>query len=182
MLYTRKGDSGDTGLFGCDQRISKSSAITEALGTLDESNSFLGICKVLLEKEKLFFENKKISKLIHEIQENLFIIQSQVAGSDKKIKEEQIVEMENLIGKIEEELPEIKSFFISGGSEISSSLDFSRTLVRRAERRVVAVSEEKIISVDLNTLKYLNRLSSFLYVLVRFSNLKFNKEEKSPRY
>ena len=75
MLYTRKGDNGTTKTFGCDQRISKSSAITEALGSLDEINSFMGICKVKSEKEKLILsDGTHFSKMIHEVQKNLFII------------------------------------------------------------------------------------------------------------
>lgn len=182
MLFTRKGDKGDTGLFGCDQRISKSSAIAEALGVLDETNSFLGVCKVKAQKEKILFKEQKVSDVTHQIQENLFIIQSQIAGSDKKIKEIEIIEMENLIGEIENKLPEIKSFFISGGSELSSFFDFARTLVRRAERMVVAVSEEEIVNVGENTLKYLNRLSSLLYALSRLVNFDKDVKEKIPKY
>ena len=173
MLYTKKGDKGDTGLFGCDQRISKSSVIAEALGTLDETNSFLGVFKVGSDKE--------IFEILQQVQENLFIIQSQVAGSDKKISDEEIKEMENKIGEIEKELPKIKSFFMSGGTVLSSNLDFARTLVRRAERRVVAVGEEGVVKVEENTLKYLNRLSSLLYALVRSVNMKGGVKEQSPR-
>ena len=73
MLYTRKGDSGTTKTFGCDQRISKSSIIAEALGSLDEINSFLGLCKVKSDDEQ--------KKIIHNIQKNLFIVQAELAGS-----------------------------------------------------------------------------------------------------
>jgi len=172
MLFTRKGDKGDTGLYSCNQRISKSSIIAEALGTLDEINSFLGLCKIKSDSPEI----------IHQIQENLFIIQSQIAGSDKIITQEKINEMEKFINEAEKELPEIKSFFISGESELSSLFDFARTLVRRAERRVVTVSEEGIVKVNKNTLKYLNRLSSLLYALARLTNFKLGKEEKSPKY
>lgn len=178
MLYTSKGDLGDTGLYGCDQRISKSSAVAEALGTSDEVNSFLGLCKIKAEKDN----DKKISNIIHEVQENLFMIQSQIAGSDKKISDEKIDEMERMIDEMEKELPEIKSFCISGGTELSACLDFARTLARRAERRVVAVQEEGLVKIDNNTLKYLNRSSSLLYVLARLANAKNGEEEQSPKY
>ena len=74
MLYTRKGDKGTTKTFGCDQRISKSSAIAEALGTLDEINSFLGLAKVKAHLTQLQFNSAKIGDMIHEVQKNLFII------------------------------------------------------------------------------------------------------------
>ena len=182
-LYTGKGDDGTTTTFSCDQRISKSSAITEALGSLDEINSFLGICKVLSQKENLYLENDlKISSLIHSIQNDLFTVQAEVAGADKNTEGKRIAWLEMIISEIEKELPPIKSFLISGGSELSSSLDFARTLVRRAERRVVAVHEEKIQKISKNTLIYLNRLSSLFYVLVRFVNLKKGQKETKPRY
>ncbi len=194
MLYTRKGDLGDTGLYGCDQRISKSSAVAEALGVLDETNSFLGLCKVRAEKDERKSEafsfvfaseasqSGNLSNIIHDIQENLFIIQSQIAGSDKNISEEKIIDMEKLIGEIEKELPPIKTFFISGGTELSARLDFARTLSRRAERRVVAVHEENLVDVQNTTLKYLNRLSSLLYALTRITNQQEGVMEQSPRY
>ena len=93
-----------------------------------------------------------------------------------------IKEMENKIDEIEKELPEIKTFFIPGGTELSANLDFARTLVRRAERRVVAVSEEGKVEINDNSLKYLNRLSSLLYVLVRVVNNREGVVENSPKY
>lgn len=173
MLYTKKGDSGRTSIFGCNQSISKSSAITEALGCLDETNSYLGVIK-----SKINNENKE---LIHKIQNDLFIVQAEVAGADKKISSQEVKYLEEVIKNTEKELPPIKSFLISGANEISASFDFARTLVRRAERRVVAVSEEGITKIDSETLIYLNRLSSLLYALAR----KFAQEngaEKAPMY
>jgi len=180
MLYTRKGDDGKTGLFGCDQKISKSSSITEALGCLDEANSYLGICKILSKKE-LNESKLNISSIVHRIQNNLFIVQAQVAGADKKINDEEVKYIEGVIFDIEKELPPIKSFLISGANEISASFDFARTLVRRAERRVVDVSEEGIALLDPRTLVFLNRLSSLLYAFARFY-AKENGVEDSPKY
>jgi cob(I)alamin adenosyltransferase len=182
MLYTRKGDSGTTKTFGCDQRISKSSAIAEALGTLDEINSFLGIAKVKAHSVQLEFNSVKIGDMIHEIQKNLFIIQAEVAGADKTIIEQKIKDLENIIDSIEKVLPPIKSFLISGGTELTAVFDFSRTLARRAERRVVQVFEEGIVKVGSNTLAYLNRLSSLLYALARYSNWKSGIIEDKPDY
>jgi cob(I)alamin adenosyltransferase len=144
MLYTGKGDDGKTKTFGCDQKISKSSAITEALGCLDEVNSFLGIVKV--NAKELRIKNYELSgeQIVENIQQNLFIIQAELAGSDKKIAEDKVRECEKLIGDIEKELPSIKTFFVSGGSELASLFDFARTLARRAERRVVGVVDDAL--------------------------------------
>lgn len=171
MLFTKKGDDGKTNIFGCDQRLSKSSNIAEALGCLDEANSYLGIIKSKIEDKDI----------INRIQNNLFIIQAQVAGAKKQINEEEIKNLEEIVNNIEKKLPEIKTFLVSGANEISANFDFARTLVRRAERRVVAVSEEKMTKIDSRTLVYLNRLSSLLYALARLS-AKETGEEESPKY
>jgi cob(I)alamin adenosyltransferase len=177
MLYTRKGDRGYTGLFGCDQRISKSSAVAEALGAMDEVNSYLGLCKVKAKEFEPSFE-----KNVHDIQKNLFIIQAEIAGATESITEKKVKELENIIDSIEKKLPKISSFFISGSTELSASFDFARALARRAERRVVAVYEEGEVGVGKHTLAYLNRLSSVLYALARLSSHLSGIKEQSPDY
>ena len=182
MLYTRKGDTGTTKTFGCNQRISKSSAIAEALGSLDEINSFLGLCKVKVKSKKWKVKSFKIDKIVHEIQQTLFIIQAELAGADKKVSEEKVKDLENIIDEIEKILPPIKTFFISGGTELAATFDIARTIARRAERRVVQVSEEGMRKVGPETLKYLNRLSSILYALARLSNHLAGVTEEAPKY
>ena len=181
MLYTRKGDDGKTATFGCDQRISKSGAVAEALGSLDEVNSFLGLVKVKTGQQTVA-DLKNLEATLHGIQENLFIIQAEVAGAEKSISVEKVKEVESLVDKIEKTLPPIKTFFISGGTELAAYFDFSRTIARRAERRVVAVSEEGLVKVGQSTLAYLNRLSSLLYALARLSNHFSGITEQSPKY
>ena len=181
-LFTGKGDGGTTKTFGCDQRISKSSAIAEALGALDETNSFLGLVKVEADILKFEFHQKSFAKIIHEIQENLFIVQAELAGADKSISEEKVKDAEEIINEIEKELPPIKTFFISGGSKLAALFDISRTFARRAERRVVGVDDEKLQKVSSKTLAYLNRLSSLLYALARLSNHLSGINEVSPSY
>ena len=184
MLYTRKGDKGDTSAFGCNQRFSKNSALAEALGSVDEINSLLGLCKTKAGDFEIEIENKKIrlDEIVEQIQQDLFIIQAALAGADKKITQEKISEIEKIIDEIEKQLPPVKSFFISGGAEQSAFFDYARTIARRAERRVVALSESENNKVAPEVLVYLNRLSSILYALARISNVKSGLEEKGPSY
>jgi len=182
MLYTRKGDNGKTGTFGCSQKISKSSDITEALGSLDEANSYLGICRAQTENSKIKIQETEISKIIYKVQNNLFTIQAQVAGADKKISKNEVQFLEEIISNIEKMLPPIKTFLIPGENIISAQFDFARTLIRRAERRVVAVSEENLAQIDPETLVYLNRLSSLLYAFARFSAQTSGSTETPPTY
>ena len=192
MLYTRKGDSGTTKVFGCDQRLSKSSAIAEALGALDETNSFLGIIKTHADALKIIIstavskngvsDDLSLPKIIHSVQENLFIIQAEVAGAEKHLSDDAVKEIESITDTIEKILPPINTFFISGGTNITAHLDTARTIARRAERRVVAVGEEGTAKLSPQTLAYLNRLSSLLYALARLSNHLSGINEQSPKY
>lgn len=191
-LYTRKGDDGATQVFGCDQRISKSSAVAEALGVMDEVNSYLGICKVKAKEARFMIGENSFSEIIHNIQQNLFIVQAELAGATESISEQKVKEIEEIIDGIEKEIPKVSSFFISGSTELSAMFDFARTLARRAERRVVAVYEgtkfaysespEGNVGFGKHTLQYLNRLSSLLYALARLSCHLFGIKEESPNY
>lgn len=187
-LFTGKGDGGTTKTFNCPpgKRISKASAIAEALGSMDEVNSFLGLCKVRSKEAKLSFQDQLLDEVVHEIQGNLFIVQAELAGAEKSIEKDKVLKMEDMINEIEKELPPIKSFFISGGTELAALFDVSRTLARRAERRVVAVQEslmsEEGREIGEHTLAYLNRLSSMLYALARLSNHFSGIKEEPPSY
>ena len=184
MLYTKKGDRGTTKTLRQKkgERISKASCQTEALGALDEFNSFLGLVKVRVKNLKWKITGQACENIINEVQQNLFIIQAEVAGADKTIKAGKIKELENYIGAAERAMPPIKSFFISGGTESGALLDVARTFVRRAEREVIRAVEAKEISVGEHTLAYLNRLSSLCYALARLANFKAGIREQSPKY
>jgi len=184
MLYTRKGDNGTTKTFGCDQRISKSSIVAEALGVLDETNSFLGLTRAKTKdlNFKIGSGDIKYSEIILEVQQNLFIVQAEVAGSTLYIDKEKISRVENIVDEIEKVLPPIKTFFISGATEIGATFDFARTLARKAERRVIAAKEEGKVKVSDDTLAYLNRLSSLLYALARIGSHQEGIEELKPDY
>jgi cob(I)alamin adenosyltransferase len=187
ILYTGMGDKGTTTLFNCKQgRISKSANVIEALGAVDELNSFLGIIKVYTELDKLFLKtnNKKLfySQIIERTQQNLFVVQAELAGSKMSVQRKEINYIENVIQAKSELLPPIKSFTLAGGSIVSSGLDYARTLARKAERRIIAVSDEGIKNVDLKTLAYINRLSSLLFTMSRYANYAFAIEEEHPKY
>lgn len=175
-LFTGKGDGGTTKVFGCDQqRISKSSELPEALGALDELNAFLGFAKMRCD-------NNRIKNILHQTQENLFIVQAEVAGADKKVKEGTVKEVEEIVNAIEKEIPPLKGFSIAGGTELSSLLDVARTLSRRAERRLVAVKEAKLREFSSETAAYMNRLSSLLFALARLANHLAGVPEENPKY
>jgi cob(I)alamin adenosyltransferase len=145
------------------------------------------------------------------MQKNIFIIQAELGGADKTIGKNKVKELEEIIDDIEKELPPIKHFFISGGPEeitkwqqpaagLGAIFDIARTIARRAERRVIAVNEEMAQPSLLNdspesnfaqatsdkvgkqTLAYLNRLSSALYALARYSNHIMGIMEEAPDY
>jgi cob(I)alamin adenosyltransferase len=182
-LFTGKGDDGTTKTFACDQRRSKNSAVAEALGTVDELNAFLGLVKI---KSQNFSKNlileKSFFEIISEVQQNLFIIQAELAGAQMKIEEEKVKQTEDIVNVIEGEMPPIKNFFVSGGTEMASLFDFARTIARRAERRVVATHETRDPVVSPFSLAYLNRLSSLLYALARISNHRSGFTEEKPQY
>ena len=177
MLYTGKGDKGTTTAFGCDQqRISKSSELSEALGALDELNAFLVFVKIRSEK------NTRIASVLHEIQEALFIVQAEIAGADKNVGESTVKEVEKVVNDIEKEIPKLKGFSISGGTELSALLDIARTIARRAERRVIAARDARACKLGSAALAYLNRLSSLLFALARLANYQAGVAEEMPHY
>ena len=176
-LFTGKGDSGTTTAFGCDQqRISKSSELPEALGALDELNAFLGFVKMKSTG------NSRIAGALRKAQENLFIIQAEVAGADKRVEKDAMKQIEKIVNDIEKEIPRLKGFSIAGGTELSALLDVARTLARRAERRIIAVKEMKLCELGSETLAYMNRLSSLLFALARLANHLSGVVEESPKY
>lgn len=172
MFYTRKGDKGDTSLFGSCERFLKTDARIEALGATDELNSLLGVCKA---KSK-----KNIAAILEDIQQNLFIAQAELGGAKKEITKEKIDALEKMIDAIEKQLPPSRNFVLAGGSELSALLDYARAVARRAERRAVAAHHIKPLSSLM--LAYLNRLSSAFFALARLANRQARKSEKHPRY
>lgn len=187
MLYTRKGDEGTTKTLDTGARISKASALPEALGTLDEVNSFVGLARALTARQptrtlKLGKRACSVPELLHEVQENLFIVQAELAGADKKIPKAKVTRAELITDSIEKSIPPITGFSIAGGTELSALLDVTRTLARRAERRCIGVHEANLRALSKHTLAYLNRLSSVLFALARYANFAAGIEEEKPTY
>lgn len=186
MLYTRKGDTGTTGIFARKERFSKNSPLPEALGTLDELNSHLGLCRVEARGSEFFVSvsarKKSVEDIVRDMQHTLFIIQAEVAGAKKRVPTLKVTALETITDSIEKNIPPITSFSLAGGTRLSALFDVARTIARRAERRVVAVHEEKIQRVSVHTLTYLNRLSSLLFALARYANHVEGVREESPTY
>lgn len=183
MLYTGKGDDGTTKTFGCDQHISKSSAIAEALGSVDEVNALLGVLK-MEGGEAPAITGLLWRELLADVQHDLFIIQAELAGAQKKMDNSRVEKLESWVNAIEKELPPITTFFVSGGTELAALCDHARTVARRAERRVVEVIENnpKEKAAKANLLAYMNRLSSLLYALARLANHQAGVFEEQPHY
>ena len=173
-IYTKKGDKGETSLLG-GTRVTKSHIRIESYGTVDELNSWLG----LIRDQKIDEPTKKF--LVH-IQDRLFTIGSHLASDPSKsgikipdIKEEDITALEKEIDKMNEILPEMKSFVLPGGHSTVSYCHIARCVCRRAERCAVHLaSEEKVEDIII---KYLNRLSDYLFVLSRKFSYDFKAEE-----
>ncbi|MDD5251172.1 MAG: cob(I)yrinic acid a,c-diamide adenosyltransferase [Patescibacteria group bacterium] len=183
MMYTRDGDKGTTSTFGCCQRVSKSSVVAEALGALDEANSFIGLCRSKADASSLLIASRNFSSVLLDAQDSLFVVQAEVAGTEgKTVKAEGVKALEEITDAIEKELPPIRNFVVPGATEYGALLDVARAVARRAERRVVAMGDSGDRRVSEQTLAYLNRLSSLLYALARLANHRAGVSEQPPSY
>ncbi|KUJ98665.1 MAG: Cobalamin adenosyltransferase [Thermococcales archaeon 44_46] len=164
-ITTKTGDKGTTGIF-TGERIAKFSPIIEANGTIDELSSFLGEAKHYLDEE--------LKEILEKIQVELYSLMAEIAskGEYKKVGEEEIRRLEELIEKFESEV-KLEGFVVPGSTIASAKLDICRTIARRAERRVSKVVLEYGIGEDV--LKYLNRLSDLLFIMARYVELKEGK-------
>ena len=182
-FFTGKGDKGTTKLFDTPSgaRVSKSSSVFECLGQLDELNTIVGWCKVACPDE-LLFGDQKVKDMLHNVQDYLFTIQAEAAGAPKSVPQASVEAISALINDIEKQLPEVKSFLVPGGTEISARLDIARAISRRAERRLVTLHESGERTISESSRAYANRLSSLLYALKRLVNHRTGVVEKSPQY
>ena len=164
------GDTGQTVTLS-GKKVYKDDAQVEAYGSVDELNALLGVAIS-------FTSHEDVSALLKKTQKELFLIGAELAMGKtpaKKINPTHISSLEGEIDKIEEELPRLANFLVPGGSKTASLLHLSRTVCRRAERRVVTLSRKSSINPDI--IKYLNRLGDLLFVLARYENRKQRIEE-----
>lgn len=176
MYYTGAGDSGTSTIFNSRERISKGNFVFELLGSLDELNSWLGLCAV---EASDFVEIKSI---LRETQNTLFTIQAYFAQANVDFSKVKLDNIEGELKNISSKIRIRESFVLSGGSRLSAVLDIARSIARRAERCAVRMSDEQKQGINPLVLAYLNRLSSLLYVLARLANDLSGVEEDSPTY
>lgn len=174
-IYTKTGDSGETSLVS-GERVTKDHLRIEAYGTVDELNACMGLIRDQAE-------NQDFNAELRAIQNNLFTIGSHLAATDHsklqlpEIGESDILVLEKAMDKMDESLAPLRNFVLPGGDLASSHAHLARTVCRRAERRVVALNDgEEVESVIL---RYLNRLSDFLFTLARYYT-KFHSGEETP--
>jgi len=174
-IYTKTGDKGKTSLYD-NKRVFKDSLRVESYGTIDELNSSLGLAKN-------FIEEKEVVTLIHNIQRKLFDIGAELATEDiSKIPvvtgEEDVLNIEKMIDKYLASIKKPDHFIIPGAGKAAGFLHLSRTICRRAERRIISLAKDEEVNPYL--IKYINRLSDLLYSLARYTEedyeeIKFEK-------
>ena len=163
-IYTKGGDKGKSSL-GCGARLLKSDPRFEAIGSVDEANAAIGMASVQATDE--------IANVLYRIQNDLFDVGADLCMPDLtqpglRIIESQVLWLENQIDTFNESLSPLNSFILPGGTVLAASLHLARTIVRRAERVIVALSQET--QLNLEVVKYMNRLSDLLFVLSRVAN------------
>ncbi len=175
-IYTKTGDKGMTSLIG-GTKVPKSHLRIESYGTVDELNSWIGLCKDLLTDE----QGKKI---LLEVQDRLFTMGSSLACDPEKepkmkipdLKETDITLLEKEMDRMNETVPAMKNFILPGGHPALSNLHIARCVCRRSERCCVRLEQEDKQSEPV-IVKYLNRLSDYLFVLSRYTGHQMNVEE-----
>jgi cob(I)alamin adenosyltransferase len=179
-IYTKTGDKGQTGLLG-GTRVAKHHIRIEAYGTVDEFNSWIGLLRDSVTDEH-------VKAILIDTQDRLFTIGSSLASDPEKskvkiphISEDDITMLEKEIDTMDDILPEMKSFVLPGGHETVSRCHIARCVCRRAERRVNHLAENE--KVDEIIIRYLNRLSDYLFMLARklTHDLKANEIPWKPR-
>jgi cob(I)alamin adenosyltransferase len=171
-IYTKTGDSGETSLIG-GGRVRKDHARIEAYGTVDELNSFIGVARS-------GWPSSPIDAELHSIQSDLFDIGAQLAtpAANERfpgVESARIEALERAIDDMESELEPLKNFILPGGSTAAGNFHVARTVCRRAERLVIALDDSS--EMTLRTVRYLNRLSDFLFVCARFANKRLGVED-----
>jgi cob(I)alamin adenosyltransferase len=172
-LYTKTGDKGKTGTFR--GRINKDDKIAWTLGAIDELNSSLGVCRS--QCLQIHTDGLDLGQELKKMQANLLVLGTIVAGYPKKeIPDRETIYLEELIDRLQKDLPLLRNFIYPSGIGVCAYLHVSRTLCRRVEREVVALSQD--MSMPSSILSYLNRLSDALFVISRWVNQKLGGVEE----
>lgn len=171
-IYTRTGDDGTTAL-GSGRRVAKYDLRVECYGTLDETNAAIGLARLHTQKSE-----PKLDAMLARIQNDLFDVGAELCYPDESkdtrgrlsASDAQVTRLESEIDELNGELEPLRSFVLPGGSEASSYLHLARTISRRAERLMVALAARHNEPVGGPALRYINRLSDFLFVAARYAN------------
>ena len=179
-IYTKTGDSGETSLLG-GTRVSKAELQIESYGTVDELNAYIGLIRDQITQDSIYLE-------LIEIQDRLFTIGSHLANDQEKSKiklpnivEEDIERLEKQMDTMNHLIPPMRAFILPGGHTHVSHLHIARCICRRAERKIVQLNHKW--EIDPSILKYMNRLSDYLFVLSRklSKDLRVKEIEWQPR-
>ena len=170
-IYTKYGDEGETSLL-YGGRVSKENLHTEAYGTTDEAASVMGLARAMSQDDR-------VKEILRTLQWDLFTVAAELATDPKRydlfnqhfkpVTHEMVTKMEDLIDELESEIEMPNSFILPGASPTSAAIDMARSVVRRAERRVVSLKEQGGLT-NPQILRYTNRLGDLLFVLARYQD------------
>lgn len=176
-IYTRTGDDGTTALFG-GERVGKGNPRIDAYGTVDETNSIVGLARAHLDGEP---GEETLDPVLGTLQEELFVLGADLATPMdatpvvERIEEEHVTAVEDRIDRFDADLPSLERFILPGGTPVGALLHSARTACRRAERHIVEASTSTPINEQ--SIVYLNRLSDLFFVLARWANRKAGVQE-----
>lgn len=168
-IYTRTGDDGTTSL-GSGARRKKYDLRVAAYGTVDEVNAVLGLVRLYTAGSALDAGLARIQNDLFDVEADLCLSEKGPGGARLTVTDAQVAWLETEIDRLNGELEPLKSFILPGGSEASAYLHLARTVCRRAERIMVELNDKKGDGVSAPSLKYVNRLSDYLFVAGRYAN------------
>lgn len=175
-IYTKTGDDGTTNLFN-GVRVPKNNLRVECYGTIDELNSLLGVCHTIETNNELKMDLEVVMHKLFRLATDLATpFNPSPLFPIQRINEDDVVYLEKQIDKYDNELPPLRNFIYPIGTHSSAMLQFARTVSRRAERLIISLMEKD--DVNLVIIKFVNRLSDYLFTAARLSNLKAGFEEK----
>jgi len=174
-IYTRRGDAGETSLFG-GERVRKDTSRVEAYGAVDELNATLGLAVAEIEHPDLVEHLRVIQASLFDLGGELATPELEQRGKTMpRVSERDVAELESWIDQMEREVEPLRNFVLPGGVRAAALLHLGRTICRRAERRAVSLSDKE--PVPPVVLVYLNRLSDLLFVMARVANRRGGVDE-----